>query len=266
MNSRAVITSAASAAQAAGHAAVSARIGMFAPSGLLEEIPGTARAEIPSPVSIAEALAVAGRARYYTDPVFPDCFVCGIGRRPGDGLRIFPAPVAGRPLWAAPWTPDPSVASADGRVRPEVVWGGARLPQRDRRRRGRQSGGGHCHHARPDDGQSDGAAPGRRPVPADRLAERAGRPQAHRPVGAARPRRRDARRGQGRVADRAAPGSCTGHRRSVVTSHRRGVALTPMGTRRDVMVRTAVLADELGHETFALPEGCFRTFKTGDRR
>lgn len=155
MNNRTVITSAASAAQAAGHAAASARIGMFAPSGLLEEIPGTARVEIPSPASIAEALAVAGRARYYTDPVFPDCFVCGIGRRPGDGLRIFPAPVAGRPLWAAPWTPDPSVASADGRVRPEVVWAGARLPQRDRRRRGRQSGGGHCHHARPDDGQSD---------------------------------------------------------------------------------------------------------------
>jgi alkanesulfonate monooxygenase SsuD/methylene tetrahydromethanopterin reductase-like flavin-dependent oxidoreductase (luciferase family) len=38
-----------------------------------------------------------------------------------------------------------------------------------------------------------------------------------------------------------------------VTS-RRGVALTPMETRRDVIVRTAVLADELGYEIFALPE------------
>ena len=36
---------------------------------------------------------------------------------------------------------------------------------------------------------------------------------------------------------------------------RRGVALTPMETRRDVIVRTAVLADELGYEIFALPEG-----------
>jgi alkanesulfonate monooxygenase SsuD/methylene tetrahydromethanopterin reductase-like flavin-dependent oxidoreductase (luciferase family) len=36
---------------------------------------------------------------------------------------------------------------------------------------------------------------------------------------------------------------------------RRGVALTPMETRRDVMVRTAQLADELGYELFALPEG-----------
>jgi len=40
-----------------------------------------------------------------------------------------------------------------------------------------------------------------------------------------------------------------------VTSRRRGVALTPMETRRDVMVRAAVLAGELGYEIFALPEG-----------
>ena len=36
---------------------------------------------------------------------------------------------------------------------------------------------------------------------------------------------------------------------------RRGVALTPMETRREVIVKAAVLADELGYETFAVPEG-----------
>ena len=36
---------------------------------------------------------------------------------------------------------------------------------------------------------------------------------------------------------------------------RRGVGLTPMETRRDVIVRAAVLADQLGYETFAVPEG-----------
>ena len=36
---------------------------------------------------------------------------------------------------------------------------------------------------------------------------------------------------------------------------RRGVALTPMETRRDVIVRAAVLADRLGYQTFAVPEG-----------
>jgi alkanesulfonate monooxygenase SsuD/methylene tetrahydromethanopterin reductase-like flavin-dependent oxidoreductase (luciferase family) len=36
---------------------------------------------------------------------------------------------------------------------------------------------------------------------------------------------------------------------------RRGVGLTPMETRRDVIVRAAVLADELGYESFGVPEG-----------
>jgi alkanesulfonate monooxygenase SsuD/methylene tetrahydromethanopterin reductase-like flavin-dependent oxidoreductase (luciferase family) len=40
-----------------------------------------------------------------------------------------------------------------------------------------------------------------------------------------------------------------------MTLARRGVALTPMETRRDVMVRTAQLADELGYELIAVPEG-----------
>jgi hypothetical protein len=84
--------------------------------------------QIPGPVSMAEAHAVAGSARYYTDPVFPDCFVCGTGRGPGDGLRIFPGPLAGRPVWAAPWTPDPSVTGDGGRVRPEVIWAALDCP------------------------------------------------------------------------------------------------------------------------------------------
>src|SRR3984957_6664106 len=40
-----------------------------------------------------------------------------------------------------------------------------------------------------------------------------------------------------------------------MTAGRRGVALTPMETRRDVIDRPAVLADELGYEIFSLPEG-----------
>ncbi len=90
--------------------------------------PSSPAQEIPGPVSVAQAHAVAGRARYYTDPVFPDCFVCGMGRRPGDGLRIFPGPLAGRPVWAAPWTPDASVTDPGGRVRPEVVWAALDCP------------------------------------------------------------------------------------------------------------------------------------------
>ncbi len=60
--------------------------------------PGSPALEIPAPVSMTEAHAVAGCSRYYTDPVFPDCFVCGMGRGPGDGLRIFAGLLAGRLL------------------------------------------------------------------------------------------------------------------------------------------------------------------------
>ena len=84
--------------------------------------------EIPGGVSFAEANTVAGPAHYYTDPVFPDCVVCGTARRPGDGLRIFPGPIPGRPMWAAPWTPDTSVSDAQGTVRPEMIWAALDCP------------------------------------------------------------------------------------------------------------------------------------------
>ena len=90
--------------------------------------PGSPAVEIPGPVSMADARTAAGRARYYSDPFFPACFVCGPGRQLGDGLRIFPGPVAGRLLWAAPWTPDPSVTDASGTVRPEVAWAALDCP------------------------------------------------------------------------------------------------------------------------------------------
>jgi hypothetical protein len=90
--------------------------------------PDSPAPETPGPVSMAQARTVAGGARYYADPAFPDCFVCGTGREPGDGLRIFPGPVPGRALWAAPWTPDPSVTGIGGNVLPEVVWAALDCP------------------------------------------------------------------------------------------------------------------------------------------
>jgi hypothetical protein len=84
--------------------------------------------QLPGLVSIAEAHAAAGRARYFADPVYPTCFGCGMSRQPGDGLRIFPGAVASRGLWAAPWTPHPSVSDDSGRVRPEMVWAALDCP------------------------------------------------------------------------------------------------------------------------------------------
>jgi hypothetical protein len=83
---------------------------------------------VPAAVTSEAAEAAAGRSRYYDAPVFPGCFVCGPARTAGDGLRVFPGRVAGRALWAAPWTPDPTVADTDDRVRPEVVWAALDCP------------------------------------------------------------------------------------------------------------------------------------------
>jgi hypothetical protein len=102
--------------------------------------PGQPTLPMPSPIAMDEIRAVATRARYFDDPYFPDCFVCGVNREPGDGLRIFPGPMPGQPgqpgqpgrpdrsIWAAPWTPAPSVAGPDGTVRPEVIWAALDCP------------------------------------------------------------------------------------------------------------------------------------------
>jgi len=66
----------------------------------------------PEPVSpVDPATAKAAEADYpgLAAHPFPTCFSCGTGRQPGDGLRIFPGPVAEGRV-AATWTPDPSVA------------------------------------------------------------------------------------------------------------------------------------------------------------
>ena len=76
---------------------------------LAEARPPAAEVEltVPDTPTPEEARAAAGRGAYYADPLFPDCFVCGPARAPGDGLRIFPGPVSRCSVWAAPWPPCP---------------------------------------------------------------------------------------------------------------------------------------------------------------
>lgn len=59
---------------------------------------------------------------------FPGCFVCGIERKPQDGLRIFPGPVSGASIIAAPWIPDSTLADEHGNVKPEFLWAALDCP------------------------------------------------------------------------------------------------------------------------------------------
>ena len=49
--------------------------------------------DLPRAVMIEEATAAARAFPRFVDHPVPGCFVCGVDRAPGDGLRILPGPV-----------------------------------------------------------------------------------------------------------------------------------------------------------------------------
>ena len=88
-----------------------------------EASPAALDADVPPPVTLAEAEDAATRFPFLEGHAFPTCFGCGPEREPGDGLRIFAGPVAGRDdVFAAPWTPHQSLADGCGVVHSEFVW------------------------------------------------------------------------------------------------------------------------------------------------
>ncbi len=93
-----------------------------------EAQPASVDLKLPAPVSSAEAQSASERYPWRDKHPYPTCFVCGPEREQGDGLCIFPGPVEGRPLYAAPWTPDLSLADESGHVRDEFVWGALDCP------------------------------------------------------------------------------------------------------------------------------------------
>ena len=60
---------------------------------------------VPPSVSAAEAELAAERFLGRDAHPIPGCVVCGTERAAGDGMHLFPGPVAGRRLVAAPWVP-----------------------------------------------------------------------------------------------------------------------------------------------------------------
>ena len=90
---------------------------------------GPIELDLQSAISMDEAELAASNSPAANDHPFPTCFTCGPKRAPGDGLRIFPGPVKDRDnLWAAPWTPDRSLANGSGEVKPEFVWAAMDCP------------------------------------------------------------------------------------------------------------------------------------------
>jgi hypothetical protein len=90
--------------------------------------PSPLELEPPRPVTLAEAEAGSAACPWIDRHPLPQCFGCGPDRDVPDGLRLLPGPVVGREVWAAPWTPDPSVADEEGVVQPTVVWAALDCP------------------------------------------------------------------------------------------------------------------------------------------
>ena len=92
--------------------------------------PTIAAVQLLEPIDPAQAAEVAraGRARWAARHPFPSCVVCGPERAAGDGLGLSPGPLGAEGTFACDWTPDASLADADGVVRSELVWAALDCP------------------------------------------------------------------------------------------------------------------------------------------
>jgi hypothetical protein len=85
-------------------------------------------AALPDPVSFADAEAASHNYPGLREHIFPTCLVCGPDRTDQDGMRLFPGPVDGRSVSAAPWVASPRFAGEDESLRHEFVWAALDCP------------------------------------------------------------------------------------------------------------------------------------------
>ena len=82
----------------------------------------------PTPPSFPDAEKASKFCVGLTRHSFPNCFVCGPQRLFADGMRIFPGPVEGSSMVAAPWVPDSSLVGESGSVGLEFLWAALDCP------------------------------------------------------------------------------------------------------------------------------------------
>lgn len=93
-----------------------------------EARPSQVEVDPPRAITIDDAQRAASGYPWRGRHPYPTCFVCGPDRDPNDGLEIFPGPVDGEPMFAAPWTPEADLADDRGVVADEFVWAALDCP------------------------------------------------------------------------------------------------------------------------------------------
>ena len=84
----------------------------------------------PEAPSMREAREAGARYAGHEQRIHPICFTCGPDRREGDGLRVFPGQIEGRPAGhvACLWTPHMDFADQKGLVPIEIIWAALDCP------------------------------------------------------------------------------------------------------------------------------------------
>jgi hypothetical protein len=83
--------------------------------------------DVPPLVDFAEAEKATTHFYGYEHSPFPNCFVCGHLRQPGQGLKIHPGRVREHTV-ASPWIPYPALGDKDGFVKTEFIWAALDCP------------------------------------------------------------------------------------------------------------------------------------------
>lgn len=84
--------------------------------------------ESPPPPTLAQAREAAKNYSGFKQHPFPGCFVCGTARTRGDGLCVFPGPLADHSQVCTPWQPFSQLANTEGMLRPEFIWAALDCP------------------------------------------------------------------------------------------------------------------------------------------
>jgi hypothetical protein len=88
----------------------------------------TVELELPPVVTLQAAREARPRPGILEKHPYPGCFGCGPDRAEGDALRMFAGVVPGREELACVWTPDRSLADANGDVAEVFVWAALDCP------------------------------------------------------------------------------------------------------------------------------------------
>jgi hypothetical protein len=90
--------------------------------------PAELELDVPERPSLAEARRASANCPWVDHHPFPGCFGCGPERSQDEAVAIVMGPLAGREVFAAPWTPLADFAGTNGAVAPLFVWAALDCP------------------------------------------------------------------------------------------------------------------------------------------